>query len=213
VNQARPDYIGTNAVQVVVEGYVRIRSSDVLEATSTCTLITVSNTGRATRVLVDPGSNRRLLSGNLHRLGIEPPAIDYVFLTHHHLDHTMNVALFPNAKVVIEGALFDQGRMMPLAGTIPGTEVEVLPTPGHSPDHTALVVPTPEGTVVIAGDVFWWVDDQPQTLDPDLPDRFATDPAQLRRSRQLVLARADWIVPGHGPMLPVAPPDGVAPQR
>jgi glyoxylase-like metal-dependent hydrolase (beta-lactamase superfamily II) len=67
--------------------------------------------------------------------------------------------------------------------------------------------------MVIAGDVFWWVDDQPQTLDPDLPDRFATDPAQLRRSRQLVLARADWIVPGHGPMLPVAPPDRVAPQR
>jgi glyoxylase-like metal-dependent hydrolase (beta-lactamase superfamily II) len=211
VDQARPEHIGTNAVQVVVEGYVRMRSSGALEATSTCTLITVSNAGRATRILVDPGSNRRLLLENLGRLGIEPPAINYVFLSHHHLDHTMNVALFPNAKVVTEGAVFAQDRMMPLAGTIPDTDVEVLPTPGHTADHAALVVPTPEGTVVIAGDVFWWMDGQPQTLDLDLPDQFATHPAQLRRSRQLVLDRADWIVPGHGPMLAVAPRDHVAP--
>jgi glyoxylase-like metal-dependent hydrolase (beta-lactamase superfamily II) len=165
--------------------------------------------------------------GGLRRCGVAPEEIAYVFLTHSHLDHTLNVALFPNAKVVDGYAVYDQDRMTPLspvtrptpptavtspmasklrtpgAAVIPSTDVEIVPTPGHSGDHASLLVATHEGTVMVAGDLFWWLDGQPQVLDVDLPDPLATDFAQLKCSRGLALARADWIIPGHGSMQPV----------
>jgi hypothetical protein len=45
--------------------------------------------------------------------------------------------------------------------------------------------------------------DTPQTVGVDLPDPLATAFAQLKCSRGLALARADWIIPGQGSMQPV----------
>jgi len=66
------------------------------------------------------------------------------------------------------------------------------------------VVPTDEGVVVVAGDVFWWADGEEPVLDVGRTDAFAVDMARLRESRRRVLRVADWIVPGHGGRLRVA---------
>ena len=50
-------------------------------------------------IVVDPGmvARRSLITDPLAELGIAPEAVTHVALSHHHPDHTMNVALFPNA--------------------------------------------------------------------------------------------------------------------
>src|SRR3970040_1798850 len=53
-------------------------------------------------IIADPGmvaSQARILEP-LVALGVAPEAVTHVFLSHHHPDHTVNVALFPNAEVV-----------------------------------------------------------------------------------------------------------------
>ena len=53
-------------------------------------------------IVTDPGmvARRSLILDPLAALGVRPEAVTHVFLSHHHPDHTMNVALFPNAEVV-----------------------------------------------------------------------------------------------------------------
>ena len=53
-------------------------------------------------IVVDPGmvARRGLILDPLAALGVAPEAVTHVFLSHHHPDHTINVALFPNAEVV-----------------------------------------------------------------------------------------------------------------
>ena len=50
----------------------------------------------------DPGmvARRSLITDPLLALGVALEAVTHVALSHHHPDHTMNVALFPNAEVV-----------------------------------------------------------------------------------------------------------------
>ena len=58
-------------------------------------------------IVADPGmvARRSLILDPLAALGIVPEAVTHVFLSHHHPDHTMNVALFPQAEVVgVDGA-------------------------------------------------------------------------------------------------------------
>lgn len=86
-----------NTIDVLIEGYVRELSDTTWEACSTSTLITSS---RGKRIVVDPGSNKKLLLSALTKRNLKVEDVDWVFLTHHHLDHAMNVGLFPNAKII-----------------------------------------------------------------------------------------------------------------
>src|ERR1700756_1464503 len=54
------------------------------------------------RLIVDPGMvpDRLQLVEDLARLGVAPERVTPVLFTHHHPDHTLNAALFPNADVV-----------------------------------------------------------------------------------------------------------------
>lgn len=184
-----------NTVDVLIEGYVRELSDTTWEACSTCTLITAQ---KGKRIIVDPGSNKTLLLAALtkHKLNVEH--IDWVFLTHHHLDHAMNVGMFPNAKIIdVEGIYaVDHGEVV--GETIPDTEIRIIKTPGHEAGHASLVVPTSKGIVVVAGDVFWWMEGEKQLLDIDKKDAFASDVSSLIESRKTVLAIAYEIIPGHG---------------
>lgn len=77
-------------------------------------------------------------------------------------------------------------------------------TPGHAPELTSLVVETEEGVVVVAHDVFWWMDGEQksETVEDlmNLVDPFVNDENELEESRKKVLEIADWIIPGHGKM-------------
>jgi glyoxylase-like metal-dependent hydrolase (beta-lactamase superfamily II) len=187
-------------VEILVEGYARLLPDGGWIATSTCALISSPDGGR---IVVDPGCNRELLLAGLAERGLRVEDVSVVFLTHHHLDHSMNVALFPGAVVVDHEAVYHGERAAPVGSTIPGTAIEILATPGHADGHASLVVPTGEGMVVVAGDVFWSADGEEPTLDVDRTDEFARDMARLRESRRRLLQVADWIVPGHGRRLPV----------
>ena len=80
-------------------------------------------------------------------------------------------------------------------------QVVVLPTPGHTLDSVSVRVITVAGVVVIAGDTF--------EKEEDLEDESvwleagSEDEAAQRKSRDLILQMADYIVPGHGPMFKV----------
>jgi len=50
-------------------------------------------------IVADPGfvRSRSLILDPLEALGVDPEAVPHVFFSHHHPDHTVNAALFPNA--------------------------------------------------------------------------------------------------------------------
>lgn len=168
----------------------------------------------AKKIIVDPGANRDLLLEQLKKRGLTIEDIDIVFITHHHLDHAMNVGLFPNAKVVDEEAVYTQAKAVKGVEILPDTDISVIATPGHEYAHASLVVPTDKGTVVVAGDNFWWPSsakilegqDQ-QIVDITALDSFAENMEQLIESRRKVLELADWVIPGHGKMFKNNPID------
>src|SRR3977135_1690319 len=82
-------------VHLIHPGYVRENGTRVGSS------ITLIRDGDAL-IVADPGlvASRAHSVDPLAALGVSPEAVTHVFLSHHHPDHTMNVALFPNAEVV-----------------------------------------------------------------------------------------------------------------
>lgn len=186
-------------VKVIVEGYVR-EEKDKFEATSTSTLIQY----KGLNVIVDPGMDRELLLKGLRRENLSPEDIDYVILTHYHLDHSLLAGIFSNAEVLDDGEISSfQGEIRGHEGEVPGTDIKIIKTPGHARFHCSVLVDTEEkGTVAIAGDVIWWKDQEKRNRSEqglmEREDPYVKDKEALNESRQKLLERADWIVPGHG---------------
>ena len=147
------------------------------------------------RIVADPGMvrSRSLILGPLAALGVAPESVTHVFLSHHHPDHTVNVALFPNAEVVDFWARFvgdlwldhegDGHRLSPRA--------QLWLTPGHTNEDASLIVEADDA--VYAMTHAWWHADRTPEADP-----LADDQASLEASRARLLAVADVIIPGHG---------------
>lgn len=88
---------------------------------------------------------------------------------------------------------------------IPGNELKVIRTPGHMEEHCSLIVKTETEVYAIAGDVFWWMDNQAQKMELNKPDN---DPEHMNiqkliASRKKLLKIADFIIPGHGKMFKI----------
>src|SRR5690348_11050038 len=81
----------TAVVDVLTAGYV--------EAGVASTVTLIRDGARA--IVVDPGmvASRKLILEPLRRLGVEPDEVTDVVLSHHHPDHTVNIALFQHALV------------------------------------------------------------------------------------------------------------------
>ncbi len=185
-------------ISVLAEGYVARLEGGKLRASPSVVLIEDAGT----RILVDPGADKGGLLRGLSRKGLHPEDVDLLFVTHTHLDHILNLRLFPEADVCDSSFIYRGDEEIPYGKLIPGTKIEVVPTPGHSPDHASLLVPVGAEMWLVAGDLFWWWDDAVQRTDfeslMDLEDECASDPAALRMSRMTALKRADVIIPGHG---------------
>lgn len=183
---------------LLVKGYARRTGSGGFVASPSTVL--VHDSGRT--VLVDPGASPELLLQAMRQQGIVTKDIDLIFLTHCHIDHLLNIRLFPGIDICDGTTLYRHDVTFPVAGEVPGTTIAILPTPGHSPDHVSLLVDTAEGRQAVAGDAFWWEDGLMPRLDREsllaLEDSFATDPVALRPSREKLLAQAALIFPGHG---------------
>ena len=113
----------------------RDRFGNILDARSTVTLI--QNNGY--NIVVDTGlqSEEKLIISSLDKLDLAPRDIDYVIITHDHIDHTGNNGLFANATIVMhKNELYNdiEGTKYRLISgefeIIPG--IQLLETFGHT---------------------------------------------------------------------------------
>ena len=182
----------TARLDVLVEGYARMPN-----VAGTVSLL--RDAGRV--VVVDPGmvADRDLILRPLRELGVGPEDVTDVVLSHHHLDHNLNVALFPVVPVhdvqsVIEGDVFTRRDADGVQLT---PSIRLLATPGHTAQDITTLVGTPDDVAALTH--LWWAADGPAD-DPYTPDR-----ELLRRQRERVLELATLVVPGHGaPFRPTA---------
>jgi glyoxylase-like metal-dependent hydrolase (beta-lactamase superfamily II) len=183
------------SVHVLVEGYADERVA------GTVTLIRDGDVV----IVVDPGmvADRSLILDPLTALGVAAEDVTDVVFSHHHPDHTLHAALFPNARFHDHQAIYrgDLWEDRPAEGFRVGPSTTLLETPGHTPQDISTVVDTSNGTVVLTH--LWWSSAGP------LDDPYAPDAGALRASRERVLAlEPARIIPGHGPAFP---PDASTP--
>lgn len=186
-------------VRILIEGYAK--EADGVEYA--CSSVTLVRAGQS-NILVDTGSNRTHLLEALRKEGLGPEDIGFVVLTHTHLDHCMLVGIFENAVIFDGDSVYSfDGRISGHDGKVPGTDMEIVPTPGHDQFHCTVLVNTAEyGMVAISADVFWWADSEEQRTDEtsllEREDPYVKDADALLASRKMILERADYVVPGHG---------------
>jgi glyoxylase-like metal-dependent hydrolase (beta-lactamase superfamily II) len=189
-------------VKVLIEGYGLRKGEE--KATSTTVLVRTKNFN----LIVDPGMNRNLLLDSLKKENLKIGDINYVFLSHYHMDHSLLSGIFENAKILYTGDIYSfDGKISERKDKLLGEEIEIIKTPGHNSDCRTMLVKTKQGIIAIAQDVFWWWDDEEQKTDfnslIEHEDEFATNKDALEESRRLVLEKADYIIPGHGKMFKV----------
>ena len=186
-----------NSVKVLVQGYALKEKSGRYKASSAAVL--VFSEGKT--VLIDPGLYPKELKAALDHENVNIDSIDIVTFSHSHQDHIRNYKLFDKSRVYDP---LKQYKKIPEDLYVPGTQIKVIPTPGHVDKHISFLVDTPDGRYAIAGDVFWWEDTEEQKTDKlsliEHIDPLAEDMALLQESRKKLLDLADYIIPGHGGM-------------
>jgi glyoxylase-like metal-dependent hydrolase (beta-lactamase superfamily II) len=128
------------------------------------------------------------LRGQLSEIGIDPRNVDYLGLSHLHIDHVGNVDLFPDATVLLQKDEFDAGygpnpeeltlipetyaaldrdRIRTVDGDhdVFGDATVVLRSlPGHTPGHQGLLVDLRDsGPILIATDIAYSAQDYADT--------------------------------------------------
>jgi glyoxylase-like metal-dependent hydrolase (beta-lactamase superfamily II) len=174
--------------QLLHPGYIRDEGATVGSSVSLVT------DGEAV-IVVDPrmAASRAAILEPLAARGFAPEDVTHVVLTHHHPDHAMNAALFPNAEVVDAWARYLGDRWLDHDGDgyRLSPHARLMLTPGHTKVDLSLIVETDDG--VVACTHAWWRTDRTPEVDP-----LAEDQAALEASRERILAEADVVVPGHG---------------
>jgi glyoxylase-like metal-dependent hydrolase (beta-lactamase superfamily II) len=193
-------------VKVLMEGYAIPAGTGMQRADGTVTLLTGPH-----KVLVDTGGpwDTAAIIRALQAEQLSPADIDHVVCTHGHSDHVGNIGLFPHATLIVSqdvsrGDLYTSHPFARGERYAIDRDVEVIATPGHTSQDVSVVVRTPEGVHVIAGDLF---ESEADLADEDLWRASSEDPARQAESRARVLQLADFIVPGHGGMFAVKGPD------
>lgn len=187
-------------IKILIEGYAKQIANGWL-ANSTVILVKANEKN----VIVDPGFDREKLLDALKKEKLSVLDIDFVFLTHGHIDHTLLAGIFENAKIVDELYVYQKDAIIKHSGIIPDTDLKIIRTPGHMEEHCSLIVKTDKGIYAVAGDVFWWMDSEEQKVMIEKPDN---DPEHMNlekliASRKKIMGIADWVIPGHGKMFKV----------
>jgi glyoxylase-like metal-dependent hydrolase (beta-lactamase superfamily II) len=165
----------------------------------TCTLVR----GNGFCLLVDPSlADQAQMAAELdRRTGLKPEAVDTVFVTHHHGDHHFGLRHFPGARWCaapgVADAINSTGKyanaVEPAQGSLFDGAVEIVPSPGHTPEQHSLRFYCDGLAVVVAGDAvmtreFW----------ADRRGYFNSENSELAsRTIDALTALADVIVPGH----------------
>ncbi len=180
---------GSAEVHLLHEGYVGLEGDDE-RVSGTVTLIIDG----AAVIVVDPGmvADRGALLAALTARGPRPEDVTDVVFSHHHPDHTVNAALFPNARIHDHWAVYQGDRWLEqdAHGAVLAPSVRLLRTPGHTSEDISTVASTADGVYVCTH--AWWFADGPED------DPLGTDAAALKASRARLLKLATVIIPGHG---------------
>ncbi len=154
------------------------------------------------RLVVDPSmaDAERMAAELDRRTGLAPRDVDAVFVTHAHGDHLAGIGCFDRATWLAApdvAAAVNRGgglsRELESASGRLCDAVDVVPTPGHTPDHHSLRFDCDGMSVVVAGDAAmtrdFWRERRGffNTADFDLA---------ARTIDELGLA-ADVVIPGH----------------
>lgn len=182
-------------VHILNEGYVR--EGEELRVGSSVSLVL---DGEAA-IVIDPGmvAERATLLEAVRQAGVEPGAVTDIVFSHHHPDHTVNAALFENARIHDVMATYRDDLWIEhdAEGFPVSPAVHLMATPGHTREDVTTLVETDDG--VVAFTHLWWAADGP----PD--DPYSHDREELRRQRERVLEVASFVVPGHGPRFTPGP--------
>jgi glyoxylase-like metal-dependent hydrolase (beta-lactamase superfamily II) len=182
--------------RILHAGYVGDETPEGMHVGST---VTYAESGDV-RLIVDPGlvASTGLILDPLRDLGVDPSGITDVVFSHQHIDHTLNAALFPNARfhdfaAIYRGDLWTDGDA---EGRELADGIRLIRTPGHTAEDISTLIESDDGLVVCTH--AWWFEGGPDE------DPYAPDQDVLRRSRDRILALGPaLVVPGHG--APFAP--------
>jgi glyoxylase-like metal-dependent hydrolase (beta-lactamase superfamily II) len=168
------------------------------KAICTCTVVS----GEDFHMIIDPSlADEIAMTTELRRrTGLTSDKINVVFLTHQHGDHLAGLKHFPKARwlagsevasALNKSALFPK-QIEPAGNTLFGA-IDVIFTPGHTPDHQSLRFDFNGLSVVIAGDSvatkdFW--DERRMYYN-------VQDIEEAKRTMEKINSIADIIVPGH----------------
>jgi len=164
-------------VKVLIEGYAKQISTGWI-ASSSVTLVE----SNSKKLIVDPGCNRKKIINALSDNNLKPQDIDFVLLTHNHTDHILLAGIFEKAKVLNNEEIYDEDKQVEHNNKIPRLDLEIMQTPGHTSDHCSLVVPTAGGIYIIAGDVFWWMDDEAQEIIIEREDQAHSAETDIKKA-------------------------------
>ena len=177
-------------LHVLSDGYIRERE-DELRVGSTVGFV---RDGDAL-IVIDPGMVplQAAILDPLAALGVGPDDVTDVVISHHHPDHTLNVALFPHAWLHDHWAIYRHDLWVdrPAEGFEVSPNVLLIETPGHTAQDITTLITTDDG--VVAFTHLWWSAHGPAD------DPYASDRGLLRANRERVLGLAASIIPGHGP--------------
>ena len=155
------------------------------------------------------------LTNQLAEIGLKPDDIGRVAISHTHGDHIGNMALFPNATVLMQRAEYswihspngtndNVNQLMALARKLLGEpkhlelldgdtdvfgdgSVTLISTPGHTPGHQSLLVHLKNsGFIVLSGDVVHLQENFAKNIVPSLNTNNAASIASMERIRQLI---------------------------
>jgi len=189
-------------IKILIEGYAKEEKTG-WKASSTTVLIK----DNGLNILVDPGLNRQLLLKAFAKERLKPKDIDLIFITHYHPDHIFNIRLFQKQDILDGDTIYKKDEEIIFSDRIPDTNIQVIQTPGHAHEHASLIVKTDKGKIAVAGDLFWWKDNEKQKTDCksliEKEDPFMKNKEDLINSRKKILEIADYIIPGHGKMFKV----------
>jgi glyoxylase-like metal-dependent hydrolase (beta-lactamase superfamily II) len=122
----------------------------------------------------------------LAQIGVKPEQIEYLGVSHYHLDHLGQASAFPNAILVMGAGDIERIKSKPddykdeLAALAPWLQggsklipvsgdadffrdgrVVMLKMPGHTPGHSALLVKLASGNVLLTGDLYHFTEQVP----------------------------------------------------
>jgi len=182
-------------VKILIKGYTSADSKEAGDEKTCATISLIKDEGIV--MVVDPGilESQQILVDALKKESLSIKDINFVGLTHSHIDHYRNIGMFPEAKTVEFYGIWDKNTVKDWQEQF-SKNIKIIKTPGHSREGISFVVNTLRGAVAVVGDVFW-------KENSPAEDPYSEDMRQLGESRNKILKIADWIVPGHADMYKV----------